>query len=61
MEINKVYDLKGTYMMYLKKSLDFSVRFCVTSAITVLKLILKCFCFQLPRKMALKEQCITTI
>lgn len=55
MKINEVLDLKGVEVTYPEKCLDFSVCFCVTLVFTVLKLILKCFSFQLLCKLALKE------
>lgn len=54
-EINEVLDLKGVKVTYHEKWLGFSVCFCVTLVITVLKLILKCFSFQLLCKVTLKE------
>lgn len=51
----KCFDLKGVGVAYPKKWLDFSVCFCATLVITILKFILKRFSLQLLCKLALKE------
>lgn len=39
MKINKVLNLEGTKVTYLQNYLDFTIYFCVSPVITVLKLV----------------------
>lgn len=56
MKINKVLNLKGTKVAYLQNYLDFTIYFCASPVITVLKLVTEVFWPSTSCKLASKEQ-----